>query len=312
MLNTHRLAILRAVLAAGSVSAAARNLAYSPATVSQHLAALARETGLVLFEKDGRGIAPTDAAVQLAEQARPLFADLARLERTAADLRAGQAERLAVACCASAAQTLVPGVVRAVRALRPNITVEVSLNEPVNGHGRRPADLDLRTEPVDGPGLRLDGHRRHVLLTEELLAVVPAGHPLAGAGSVALGELAAEPWIDHDIYDSPIGRIIAGACAEAGFTPRHVARLDDHHAALSLVAAGIGVTVLPRLAVTGLPGGAVARPLTHPVTGRVRRRVVLHARGHPHRDALITAAARRFVAEAARHRDGAGRGEADA
>ncbi|RBM14363.1 LysR family transcriptional regulator [Streptomyces sp. PT12] len=288
MLNSHRLAILQAVLAAGSINAAARNLTYSPATISQHMAALAKETGLVLFERDGRGIAPTDAALHLAEQARPLLADFARLERTVADLRAGQAERLAIACFASAAEELIPEVVRGVRAIRPNITVEVSLNEPVDGRGRRQPDLDIRTEPADGAEIRLDGYRRHELLTEELLAIVPAAHPLADAREIALGELRTQPWIDHDIYDSPIGQIIRGACAAAGFAPRHVARLDDHHAALSLVGAGIGITVLPRLAARDLPATVVARPLTRP---GVLRRVVLHARSHPHRDALITAAA---------------------
>ncbi len=181
MLSARRLEILHAVLAAGSVNAAARNLNYSPATISQHLAALARETGLVLFEKEGRGIVPTDAALHLAEQAQSILADFARLERTVADLRAGQGEHLALACFASAAEELIPEVVRAVRELRPNITTEVSLNEPVDGRGRRRPDLDIRTEPVDGAEIRLEGYRRHELLTEELLAVLPAAHPLAGA-----------------------------------------------------------------------------------------------------------------------------------
>lgn len=299
MLHTRRLVILQAVLAAGSVNAAARNLNYSAATISQHLAALAKETGLVLFEKDGRGIAPTEAAVHLAEEAQTVLADFARLERTVADLRAGQAERLAIACFASAAEKLIPEVVRAVRAIRPHITVEVSLNEPVDGRGRRRPDLDIRTEPVDGEGagIRLDGYQRHDLLTEELLAVVPAGHPLAEARSIALGELRAQPWIDHDIYDSPIGQIILGACTAAGFAPRHVARLDDHHAALSLVDAGIGITVLPRLAASALPPTLVARPLTGPA---VHRRIVAHALRHPHRDTLVTTAATHLRRAAAR------------
>ncbi|WP_461034336.1 LysR family transcriptional regulator [Streptomyces mayteni] len=288
MLTTHRLAVLRAVVEAGSISAAARNLSYSAATISQHMAALARETGLTLLERDGRGVAPTAEALQLAEEAGPLLADLGRLERTVADLRAGQAERLAIACFASAAERLIPEVVRAVRAERPNITVEVSLNEPVDGRGRRRPDLDIRTEPVGGAGIRLDGYRRHDLLTEELLAVLPADHPLAGARSIPLGRLRTEPWIDHDIYDSPIGRIIGNACGAAGFAPRHVARLDDHRAALSLVDAGIGITVLPRLATVELPATLVARPLTDPAVGR---RVVLHARRHPHREPLVAAAA---------------------
>ncbi|MEW2217996.1 LysR family transcriptional regulator [Streptomyces sp. NPDC006990] len=290
MLSARRLEILHAVLAAGSVNAAARNLNYSPATISQHLTALASETGLVLFEREGRGIVPTDAALHLAEQAQSVLADFARLERTVADLRAGQGEHLALACFASAAEELIPEVVRAVRELRPNITTEVSLNEPVDGRGRRRPDLDIRTEPVDGAEIRLEGYLRHELLTEELLAVLPATHPLAGARSLPLGELRTEPWIDHDIYDSPTGQIILGACTAAGFAPRYVARLDNHHAALSLVRAGIGITVLPRLAVPDPPGTLVAVPLTP----AVRRRIVLHARLHPRRGGLVAAAAARL------------------
>jgi DNA-binding transcriptional LysR family regulator len=253
VLNPRRLEILRAVLAAGSINRAARNLSYSPATISQHMTALARETGLVLFERQGRGIVATDAARDLADQAQVLLADLDRLERSVADLRGGEGQHLAIACFASAAEQWMPAVVLAVRRLQPNLTVEISLNEPVDGRGRRRPDLDIRTEPADGAGLRLDGYRRHELVVEELVAVLPAEHPLAGGGGVSLRDLADEPWVDHDIYDSPIGRIVLGACAAAGFSPQYAARLDDHRAALRLVAAGVGVTVLPRLAVPELP-----------------------------------------------------------
>ncbi|WP_085066413.1 LysR family transcriptional regulator [Catenuloplanes japonicus] len=287
MLNPHRLVVLNAVLEAGSINAAARNLTYSPATISQHMTALARETGLVLFERQGRGIVATPAARRLAEQASELLADFGRLERAIADLRDGQAERLAIACMASAAEQWMPDVVRAVRDHRPNLTVEISLNEPMDGRGRRRPDLDLRTEPADGVKLRLDGYRRHELLVEALVVVLPAAHPLAGAGAVPLRDLAGEPWVDHDIYDSPIGQIVLSACRAAGFTPRYAARLDDHRAALRLVAAGIGVTVLPRLAVAGIAGDLVTRPLAGP---SLARRIVVHAR-HDRRHAdLITLA----------------------
>lgn len=295
MLNPRRLLVLREVLAAGSINAAARNLNYSPATISQHMTALARETGLVLFEKQGRGIVATDAARQLADQAAALLADFGRLERVVADLRGGDAEHLAIACFASASESWLPEVVRTVRRHRPNLTVEISLNEPVNGRGRRQPDLDIRTEPADGVELRLDGYRRHELTVEELLAVVPAGHRLAGAEQIALRDLEAEPWVDHDIYDSPIGRIMLSACRAAGFTPRYAARLDDHRAALRLVAAGIGVTVLPRLAVAELPDGLVAKPLVNPT---VSRRIVVHARRDRRRGDLIARAVARLRASA--------------
>jgi molybdate transport repressor ModE-like protein len=295
MLNPRRLEILRAVLAAGSINGAARNLSYSPATISQHMAALARETGLVLFEKQGRGIVATDAARELADQAQALLADFGRLERAVADLRGGQGQHLAIACFASAAEQWMPAVVRAVRRLRPNLTVEISLNEPVDGRGRRRPDLDIRTEPADGTGIRLDGYARHELLVEELVVVLPAAHPLAAAPEVSLRDLAEQPWVDHDIYDSPIGRIVLSACSAAGFAPRYAARLDDHRAALRLVAAGIGVTVLPRLAVPGDSPRLVARPLVRP---SVARRIVAHAGQDRRRAALVACAVEQLRASA--------------
>ncbi|MFE7507264.1 LysR family transcriptional regulator [Promicromonospora sp. NPDC057488] len=284
MLNPRRLEILRAVLAAGSVNQAARNLSYSPATISQHMTALARETGLVLFEKQGRGIVATDDARHLADQAQSLLADFGRLERVVADLRAGHGQHLAVACFASAAEQWMPAVVRAVRELQPNLTVEISLNEPVDGRGRRLPDLDVRTEPDGGTEVHLDGYQRHELTVEGFVAVLPAAHPLAAGAEVSLRDLADEPWIDYDIYDSPIGQIVLTACSAAGFVPRYAARLDDHRATLRLVAAGVGVTVLPRLAISGLPEGLVARPVVGPA---VTRRIVVHARQDRRRAALI-------------------------
>lgn len=314
MLNPRRLEILRAVLAAGSINRAAANLSYSPATISQHMTALARETGLVLFEKEGRGIVATDAAKHLADQAQSLLADFGRLERVVADLRGGQGEPLAIACFASAAEQWMPDVVRAVRGLQPNLTVEISLNEPVDGRGRRRPDLHVRTEPSGGAEVRLDGYRRHELVVEQLVAVLPTAHPLARGHQLRLRDLADEPWIDHDIYDSAIGRIVLSACSAAGFTPRYAARLDDHRAALRLVAAGIGVTVLPRLAVPGspaVPGGSVAPgspagaeridglvalPLVEPA---VSRRIVVHASEDRRRAALVACAVEQLRVSAA-------------
>lgn len=293
MLNPQRLLVLREVLAAGSINQAARNLNYSPATISQHMSSLAAETGLVLFERQGRGIVGTDAARGLAEQAAALLADLDRLERVVADLRGGQAERLAIACFASAAEHWIPDVVLAVRRHHPGLTVEVSLNEPVDGRGRRQADVDIRTEPADGVEVRLDGYRREILTVEPLVAVVPAEHRLADAPEVPLRELATEPWVDHDIYDSPIGQILRGACEAAGFTPRYAARLDDHRSALRLVAAGIGVTVLPLLAAADLPPDLVARPVIQP---SVSRRIVVHVRTDPRRADLANRALSRLRA----------------
>ena len=73
MLDTHRLAIWRAVVASGSVQQAAANLRYTPATISQHIIRLQKDVGLPLYERNGRGIAPTPVGVRLAEESGEVF-----------------------------------------------------------------------------------------------------------------------------------------------------------------------------------------------------------------------------------------------
>lgn len=288
MLHPQRLVILEAVIAAGSVNSAARNLNYSPATISQHLKGLARETGLILFTKEGRGIVPTDVAVQLAEHARTVLADLDRLDRAVSDLKQGPTANLAIACFSSVAKAWLPGVVHAVRQHFPNVTVEISLNEPHDGHGRRSPDVDIRNEAsARASEARIDGYDRHPLTTEEFFVVLPPEHRLTDSTTIFLGELHGEPWIDHDIYDSPTGQIITNACQAAGFTPEYVSRLDDHHAAVALVEAGLGLTVLPELALIDLDTSLTIRPLRHPA---IQRRIVAHtSRDHRRREIVDVA-----------------------
>ena len=185
------------------------------------------------------------------------------------------------------AKEWIPEVVRRVRQLDPAVTVEVSLNEPHSGRGRRPADLDIRNESLDESPESLDGYQRQELGLDEFAAVLPRDHRLCAEPAVALGQLAGEPWVDHDIYDSPTGRIILAGCQAAGFTPAYSARLDDHHAALSLIAAGLGVTILPQLALADLPRDVAVRPIHSP---QVRRRIVAHIRRSSGSDPLVAAA----------------------
>ncbi|GAA1824373.1 LysR family transcriptional regulator [Nesterenkonia flava] len=275
MISPHRLRILKAVLAAGSLHAAARNLHYSPATVSQHMTELARETGLDLFIKHGRGLMPTPAALQLAEHAEDALAELDRLERTAEDLRRGRTRQLTLASFSSAAKEWLPHVVTAVRRESPEVTVEISLNETPLGRSPQPVDLDLRQESLEAPEERLEGYLRYPLGVEEFDVALPAGHRLESYERVPMHELRDELWIDHDIYETPATRIIRSACRAAGFSPNVVARLDDHYAALSLVGAGVGITVLTRLALQDAPARVSIRALEKP---QLQRRVVAHVR----------------------------------
>lgn len=287
MLNPQRLRVFQAVIAAGSIQAAARNLHYSPATVSQHITALAKETELTLFEKDGRGIRPTADALQLAEKASDALAGLSGLDRVVEDLQNRRTKHLAIACFSSMAKEWIPQVVRTVRKQEPELTVEISLNEPYGSQGRRPAHMDIRYESPDEESAHFDGYVRHELCLEDFAAVLPQDHPLASERVIDMQQLEHEEWVDHDIYNSATGRIILSACQAAGFTPQFTARLDDHQAALSLISAGLGVTVLPQLALRDLPGGVVVRSLSRP---QVQRRIVAHIRRPESSDPVVVAA----------------------
>src|SRR5262249_61912740 len=101
MLDAHRLRVFRAVVAAGSINGAAATLGYTPSAVSQHVAALQRETGLVLVERNGRGIVSTPAGRLFAEESRHALERLAALESGAAGLPAGRSGRLTISVFAS-------------------------------------------------------------------------------------------------------------------------------------------------------------------------------------------------------------------
>ncbi|WP_226345502.1 LysR family transcriptional regulator [Agilicoccus flavus] len=287
MIDVHRLRVFRAVVASGSVNAAAQHLGYTPSAVSQHLAALQRETRLTLVEKSGRGIAPTPAGLELAARSDDLIGSLARLDGVVDDLREGRTDTLAVSSFASAAEEWLPGVAAAVLAEFPDVQFtfrlnEVEVKEVVN------ADIDIRSEDPDGPPTSLLGYERRVLAVEPYVVVVPAGHALASQEEIRFGDLADVPWIDNDPGDSTCGRVVRTAASSCGVSPRFVAYAGDHHGAIAFVNAGIGIAVLTRLAARTLPTGAVARPLVAPTP---QRRIVAFVHG----EAMLKPVTRRVV-----------------
>jgi DNA-binding transcriptional LysR family regulator len=279
MIDVQRLRVFRAVVASGSVQAAADHLGYTPSAISQSLTTLQRETGLVLFEKAGRGIAPTPAARVLAAESEELMGSLSRLGGVVDHLREGRTGSLSIGSFASAAQFWIPRVAKGLRREFPDLVLELSLTEIGPGGAASPErhDIDITTEPADGPGPERLGYGRHVLVEENYRVVVPRGHGLLSAydGPVPMAALADIGMIDNDFHDNTCGRILAGACRAAGFSPRFVARSEDHHTALAFVAAGVGVTVLPELAVPGSMAGIDHRELDHPAP---RRRIVAQIR----------------------------------
>lgn len=264
MLDPHRLRVFRAVVGSGSVQAAADNLALTSSAVSQHLSALARETGLVLFQRQGRGITPTPAGYELAAQSEEAMSQWGRLDSVVSDLREGRSGRLVVGYFASAGSAWMPNLVKRLTFEQPDLTVDLVLTE-VTSRNVTP-DIDIVTDLPGGP-VR-PGYRHVPLASDPYVAVVPRGHVLAARRSVPLAELRAETWVSNDLVGNPGHKILVQACAAAGFTPRFTVQAQDHYSAIQFVAAEVGISVMPRLAARALPPEVTRLRITDPTPVR--------------------------------------------
>jgi DNA-binding transcriptional LysR family regulator len=260
MLDPHRLRVFRSVLASGSVGAAADNLGMSSSAVSQHLSALQRDTGLVLFRREGRGLVPTPAALTLRDETDELMSTLAHLDGLVTDLREGRTGRLTVGYFPSAGAEWMPLLARRLTQEMPGLTLDFVLNDvPSRSHA---PDLDVVVEPPSSPAR--PGYRRTPLFTDPYVAMVHRDHRLAGTESVLLADLRDDRWISSDAIRDIHTRLVVGACEAAGFRPRYAVQAQDHHTAMAFVAAGVGITVLPALAAHLHPPKAVPLRIAAP------------------------------------------------
>jgi DNA-binding transcriptional LysR family regulator len=266
MLDAHRLRVFRAVVASGSVNQAATNLGYTPSAISQHVAALQRETGLRLIERNGRGIEPTTTGQLLADAAGEALERLAALDSVVADLRESRVGSLSVSYFASAGAAWIPPVVAALTSEFPDLRVDLRLIELAD-EKQAPPDVEVYVEGAASGPMR--GYDTYPLLEEPYVAVLRETHRLAGLETIPLRELADEPWVDNDFSRGPCRQAVLDACSSVGFSPGFHIETHDYPTAISFVATGVGITILPRLGIGALlPPGLVAVPVVDPVPMR--------------------------------------------
>ncbi|PRX44031.1 DNA-binding transcriptional LysR family regulator [Prauserella shujinwangii] len=270
MLDVRRMQVLRAVVTSGSISAAARNLGYTPSAISQQLSALEREAGLVLLERVGRGVRPTAAGMLLSEHAEAVSTQLAKAEAALSDLREGRTGRLAVRYFATAGAALVPPAVATLRREYPGIQVDLKLvepDDPLPEVESGEADVAIVVFPRSRPPAR--GVELVHLLDDPYRAVLPKGHPLARKRVLDLAELAEETFVGNEWPPGPCRDVMLNACGAAGFAPNFVVEAEDYQTAQGFVAAGLGVSLLPELALGSPHPGVVVRRVRRPEPVRV-------------------------------------------
>ncbi|MEU4241500.1 LysR family transcriptional regulator [Actinoplanes sp. NPDC026619] len=272
MLDVTRLRVLVAVARHGSVTAAAQALHYAQPSVSHHLARLEAETGSRLVQRAGRGIRLTEAGRMLADRAEEILGRLAAAEDELAEHTGLRAGRVRLAAFPSALGTFVPAAAAGFVAAYPSIDLRFSEAEPpaaVRALRSGEVEVALLFVHPSGPQPDLAGVRHEVLLEEPMHLVTPLGWT-----GDRLADHRDRPWIGgcERCRDE-----LLRACAAEGFTPDIRFTTDDYVAVQRLVAAGLGVTTLPGLA---LAAHRDDRARTVPLAGPGRQ-VLAAVHGEP-------------------------------
>jgi DNA-binding transcriptional LysR family regulator len=284
VIDTRQLEMFQQVVDAGSFSGAARALHCSQPAISQQMRALERVMGGPLFLRVGRTLQLTDAGKVLARHAAGILGDLAVAHRQVQAVSALDLGTVRVCAFPSANATLVPQAAAKLRAASPRMRLELSEAEPPDSFAQlRRAECDIviafhydrpeppaRTAPADAGAATVDatlaadldrldddaltsGMIATPLLHEQWELLVPISHRLVDHARLDAGDpqapadlatLRDEIWI----AGCPTCRVtFTAACERAGFAPDIVCSTDDNLALQSLVAAGLGITLVPRL-----------------------------------------------------------------
>ncbi len=263
MLNVGRLRVLSEVISHGSFSAAAESLSYTQSAVSQAIARLEAETGATLVVRDRSGVRPTAAGATLLDHADAIFAQIDAAEADLAAVLGVRRGRLRMASFPSAGATLMPLAIATFRERHPDVSLTLAEGEPEEIAPRlRGGEFDLALL-FEFPGVRERpgaGLRTVFLLEDPMHVALPSDHALAAKPALTLADLRDQDWVQTSA-SSPCARHVVRSCLAAGFEPHVTFESDDYETVQGLVAAGVGVALIPRLALTRLHPGIVVREL---------------------------------------------------
>jgi len=287
MLDLKLLTTFREVAIRGSFSEAAAALDFTQPAVSQHISRLESSLGVRVLERSARGVSLTPAGEVLVREASALL-DAARRAEEAVRVAGGIGRaQVRVGAFPSAAAGLVPGATRELRARRPDAALALQVLEP------EPALDALLADRVDvalvldfplSPSQRRSGVEYLPICDDELRVAVASDHPLATRTSVALEELRDEPFLIADVAGTCAdSNVVLHAFREAGFEPNVPFSSDDYQALQGMAASGIGVALIPTMALTSSRSDVVVLPLR----GRAPTRHVLAAVRTGERDPLV-------------------------
>jgi DNA-binding transcriptional LysR family regulator len=276
------LRVIREIALSGSFTAAARLLGYSQPAISRQVAAMEAAVGYPLFIREPRGVRVSAAGAVVVEHAGRILAGVDALQQDLAVLGDRLAGRVKLGVFPAAMAVLAPRALALLRGEHPGL--QVSLGEGATPSLLRQLRAGRLAVAVIGvgaglPGYDLDGLTQQVVLAGQLRVAVPHGHRLAGAAVVPVAELAGETWIagDDSGSDPQFGAWPTLASPVVTYTSR------SWPARFGLVAAGLGICLVPEVAALSVPAGVATVAVEDP--GWPGRVTVAVARQRPSAEA---------------------------
>jgi DNA-binding transcriptional LysR family regulator len=256
----------------GTITAVASKLHLTAPAVSMQLAALEREVGLALTERQGRRVVLTPAGEVLAQHGHDIADLVSVAEMEVQTLRQGESGTYRIAAFPTAARSYVANTWREMRdGAHPGPALRLTELEPdaaIDALVHGDVDVSVTHAYSNVPQLPSHGLFATALATEDVVLATPTGSTpvTTRAGAARLSDQAHSDWVlPHDGF--ACAEMVKRACGAAGFQPHVVGEATDFSVQLQLVAAGIGVALVPRLAARGLPEGLQLLPV-HPAIER--------------------------------------------
>ena len=274
MLDVKLLQTFREVAMRGSFSLAAEELGFTQPAVSQHLARLERHLGVKVLERTARGVKLTPAGEALLAETEAVLRSVRQAERAAKAAGGVVASRLRVGAFPSAAAGLGPGAVREARRRLPHPDIELDLqvieDQPaLRALVRGRLDIALMIQSPFDPVVVPEEIELIEVTDDPMMIALPPDHPMASRHHVDLSELADEPFLLTELGGTCAdSNIMLRACRDAGFAPNVRLESEDYNALQGMAAAGLGISIVPRMATIGAHPGVVLRPLKAPAPSR--------------------------------------------
>ncbi|MCZ8521376.1 MULTISPECIES: LysR family transcriptional regulator [Paenibacillus] len=261
-MTLYQLEVFLAVVQTGSFTRAGELLNASQSGVSHSMGDLEKELGMKLFKRDRNGVTLTDTGEQILAHVREIVHHMEGINQVAAAARGMNRVTLRIGAFPSISAHVIPGLFQAFRSHYPGVELllfEGSYAEVEAWIKTGVVDLGFVADPCDG----LETVQ---LLSDPYVAVLPANHPLREHEVISLEQLTHEPFLS---LKSGCERLVMRAFQEKGLSLNKQLEVAENATILSMVEAGIGVSIIPSMILQAIPANVAVKPLNSPIIRQI-------------------------------------------